>query len=186
LRSYRHGKCVCQNPVMFSALDLGQIACLIEASGAFVAGELTALGDEASFHPAPGEWCAKEIAGHLIEAERRGFAGRIRQFLDADGPDAVAWDQEAVERERRDCERDAAALAKELLAARRESAALVRSLRPDQLARWGTHPKVGRLTVRDLVHEWIHHDRNHARQLMAVTQERVYAHMGNSQKFVGE
>lgn len=162
------------------------VARLIEASGAFVVGELKALGGDASFHPAPGEWCAKEVAGHIIEAERRGFAGRIRQFLDADGPNAIAWDQDAVERERQDCERDPVALADELQALRRESAALVRSLRPGQLARWGTHPKVGRLTIKDLLHEWVHHDRNHARQLMAVTQERVYPHLGGSQGFIGE
>ncbi len=163
-----------------------RVARLIEASGAFVVGELRALGDDASFHPAPGEWCAKEVTGHLIEAERRGFAGRIRQFLDADGPSAIAWDQDEVERERQDCRRDPKELADELQALRRESTALVRSLRPDQLSRWGMHPKVGRLTIRDLLHEWVHHDRNHARQLMAVTQERVYPHLGGSQGFVGE
>lgn len=167
-------------------LALEEIARLIEASGAFVVAELRALGDDASFHPAPGEWCAKEVAGHLIEAERRGFAGRIRLFLASDGPDTIAWDQDAVERERQDCRRDPNALAEELRTLRAESAALVRALRPDQLSRWGTHPKVGRLAINDLLHEWIHHDRNHARQLMAVTQERVYPHLGGSQGFVGE
>lgn len=167
-------------------LSTEEVAQLIEASGAYVVGELKALGANASFHPAPGEWCANEVAGHLIEAERRGFAGRIRQFLDADGPNAVAWDQDQVERERQDCRRDPTALADELQALRTQSAALVRSLRPEQLSRWGTHPKVGRLVINDLLHEWVHHDRNHARQLMAVTQERVYPHLGGSQGFVGE
>lgn len=167
-------------------LDTDRIARLIEASGELVAAELEALGDEASFHPAPGEWCALECAGHIIEAERRGFAGRIRSFLDADGPETQAWDQEAVQRERRDCEKRPQDLARELRAVRKESVALVRSLTGAQLLRWGTHPKVGRLTVRDLLHEWVHHDRNHARQLMAVTQASVYPQMGNAQGFVGE
>ncbi len=171
---------------MTEDLATDRIAELVAASGDAVARELDALGDDAGFHHAPGEWCAKEVTGHIIEAERRGFAGRILQFLAADGPDAVAWDQEAVERERRDCERSAADLRDELVSLRRESVALVRSLRPEHLARWGTHPKVGRLTVRDLLHEWVHHDRNHARQLLAIAQERVYPHMGNSQGFVGD
>ncbi len=162
------------------------VARLLEASGALVVAELRALGENASFHPGPGEWCAKEVAGHLIEAERRGFAGRIRQFLESDGPNAIAWDQDAVEREREDCRRDASSLANELQALRTESIALVRSLRPDQLGRWGTHPKVGRLLIKDLLHEWVHHDRNHARQLLAATQERVFPQMGASQGFVGE
>ena len=163
-----------------------QVARLIMSSGAFVAWELRALGDDASFHPAPGEWCANEVAGHIIEAERRGFAGRIRRFLESDGPNEVGWDQEAVERERQDCRRDPSELADELEALRKESVVLLRSLRPVHLSRWGTHSKVGRLTVNDLIHEWVHHNRNHARQLMAVTQERVYPQMGGSQGFVGE
>ena len=167
-------------------LQPAEVARLIGASGAFVVAELRALGDDAAFHPAPGEWCANEIAGHIIEAERRGFAGRIRRFLESDGPDELGWDQDAVERERQDCRRDPRELADELEALRTESLVLLRSLRHEQLSRWGTHAKVGRLTVNDLIHEWVHHDRNHARQLMAVTQDRVYPHLGGSRGFVGE
>src|SRR5688500_4551920 len=149
------------------------VARLIETSGAFVAGELRALGADASFHPAPAEWCANEVAGHIIEAERRGFAGRIRRFLESDGPDELGWDQVAVERERQDCRRDPGELADELEALRKESVVLLRSLRPEHLSRWGTHSKVGRLTVHDRIHDWEHHERNHARQRIAVTPQRV-------------
>lgn len=169
-----------------AALSPDVIADLVLATGELVASELTALGPDAAFHPAPGEWCAQEVAGHLIEAERRGFAGRIRQFLADPGARAVAWDQDAVERERGDCRRDTASLADELRALRRESVALIRGVTPAQLEAWGTHPKVGRITVGDLLHEWVHHDRNHTRQLLAVTQERVYPEMGNCRLFVGE
>jgi hypothetical protein len=40
--------------------------------------------------------------------------------------------------------------------------------------------------VKDLLQEWVHHDRNHTKQVLAVVQSRVYPHMGNAQKFVGE
>ena len=33
------------------------------------------------WHPTPGEWCVLEVIGHLIEAEERGFAGRVRTLL---------------------------------------------------------------------------------------------------------
>jgi len=53
-----------------------------------------------------GEWSANECAGHLIEPERRGFAGRIRRILVADRPDIPAdlegWDPPAVAEARRD------------------------------------------------------------------------------------
>ena len=67
-----------------------------------------------------------------------------------------------------------------------DSIKLVRSLAPGDLGKGIEHPKAGRLLVRDLLHEWIHHDRNHTRQLLQIGQERVWPHMGNSQKFKGE
>ena len=153
------------------------------AAGAFAA-EARALPDALlSWHPADGEWCVKEVLGHLIEAERRGFAGRIRIILASDRPALERWDPAAVARDRKDCARDVAALVGELLRMREDSAALVAALSPADLSRSGRHPVVGDLTVADLLQEWVHHDRNHARQMLANVQAYAWPHMGNSQKF---
>src|SRR5207247_7550516 len=91
-------------PGRTSALSPNQIAALLESTCALIEGEINALGDEgAQWHPAPNEWCVNECVGHLIEAERRGFAGRIRDMIA--GKSLVAWDQEAVARERTACAR---------------------------------------------------------------------------------
>ncbi len=74
----------------------------------------------------------------------------------------------------------------EFMGPRHDYITMVRALKPADLAKSGVHPQVGELRVSDLLHEWVHHDRNHTRQLLNVQQERVYPHMGNSQKFVGE
>ncbi len=170
---------------MAVALTPAQVAALLESTCALIEGEVTALGDEgASWHPAPGEWCVNECVGHLIEAERRGFAGRIRDIIA--GRPLHAWDQEQVARERNDCARMSQSLWMEFMGLRHDSIALVRSLTSSQLEKGGEHPMVGRLHVNDLLHEWIHHDRNHTKQVLAVAQSRVYPHMGNAQKFVGE
>jgi len=190
-------------------LSPSQIAALLESTCALIEGEINALGDEgAQWHPAPGEWCVNECVGHLIEAERRGFAGRIRDMIaharldslharpgsltGAPAPGAAtpgpltAWDQEAVARERKDCDRMSQSVWMEFMGLRHDSIALVRSLTAADLERSGEHPKVGLLRVKDLLQEWVHHDRNHTKQLLAVVQARVYPHMGNAQKFVGE
>jgi hypothetical protein len=147
-------------------------------------GELSAMPDALlRHHPAPGAWCAKEVLGHLIEAERRGFAGRIRQILTEREPELIAWDQESVARERRDCERALGPLLDEFLALREDGAALVGTLRPTELARGARHPKVGHLTVGDLIQEWVHHDRNHLRQILENVQAYVWPFMGNAQLF---
>ena len=164
-----------------------EVAACLEAAMATLRAELGALPERVlAWHPAEGEWCAKEVVGHLIEAERRGFAGRIRIILGAERPALQAWDQTEVARTRRDCGRPMAALLDELAGLRRESAALVRALREIDLDRAGQHPKVGPLRVRDLLAEWVHHDRNHIRQALANVQAYVWPGMGNAQKFAGE
>jgi hypothetical protein len=171
-------------------LDLDIIADLLGAAAATVFAELVALGPVARWRPAPGEWSANECVGHLIEAERRGFAGRIRIILDAarrDGPitppDLQAWDQPSVAAARRDHLREPAELVHEFGSLRADGIELVRSLTEADLSLWGTHPHVGPLRVDELLGEWVHHDRNHIRQILAVTQARVWGQMGNARRF---
>jgi hypothetical protein len=169
------------------ALAPERVADLLESTCALLEAEVRALTEEdARWHPAPGEWCVNEVLGHLIESEKRGFFGRITRTLERDRPFEEPWDQIAVARERKDCERMVMSLFMEWMGQRHRSLELVRSLRPDQLDRTCVHGKVGELRVRDLLHEWVHHDRNHTKQLLANVQARVWPHMGNSQKFAGE
>jgi hypothetical protein len=150
-------------------------------------GELEHLPDEIlAWHPAPGEWCVKECVGHIVEAERRGFDGRIRTILETPNLTFAGWDPETVARERNDCRRPATELLAEFTALRQDGVALVESLTAADLERGGTHPKVGYLRVRDILHEWLHHDRNHVRQLLANVQAYVWPAMGNAQRFSQE
>jgi DinB superfamily len=160
------------------------VAPFLRATLATLTAEVDALSAEAlAWHPAPGEWCVKEVLGHLIETERRGFAGRIRIILAGQEPRLETWDQNGVAAARRDCERDARALLGELAAMRGDSARLVEGLSAADLARGGQHPTVGHLTVGDLLNEWVYHDRNHVRQILANVQAYVWPHMGNARRF---
>ena len=167
-----------------SALTLNQVAALLRASATALRAEAEALGDEGMrWHPAPGEWCVSEVIGHIIEAEERGFAGRIRRIIAQPGRDLLDWDPPAVARERNDCARDGAELLREFASMRDESVRLVEGLSDGQLELSGEHPAVGKLRVVDLLHEWPHHDRNHLMQAMAIVQAYVWPHMGNAQRF---
>jgi len=167
-----------------SRLTPPEIAQFLRATTLTLAAELAAAPSPVlAWHPAPGQWCIKDVIGHIIEAERRGFAGRIRIILAGADPRLEAWDQNEVARARRDCERDGGELLRELAALRQDSLGLVAGLRDADLARGGHHPKVGHLTIADLLNEWVHHDRNHVRQILANVQAYVWPHMGASQKF---
>jgi hypothetical protein len=171
--------------VTTAELTTDQVARYLEASCALVDSELQALAEDSGWHFDPKEWCANQVVGHLVEAEKRGFAGRIREIL-AGREKTSAWDQAEVAKERKDCDRMGQSVWMEFMGVRNDSIALVRSLKPVDLVKGIEHPMAGRLTIGDLLHEWIHHDRNHTKQLLAIAQERVWPHMGNSQKFKGE
>ena len=161
-----------------------EIAGALEASAGAYSTLLTGLSPKAArWRPAPDEWCVNECLGHLIVAEQRAFAGRIRLILENDEPTFQPWDAAEVQKARHDDERSAADLLAEFEPMRRASLELVRSLQAEQLLRGGMHPRVERLTVNDLLHEWVHHDANHLRQAYANVQAYVWPDMGNAQRF---
>ena len=160
-----------------------QIAPLLAATVATLRAEVRGLGLEAAWRPSPGEWSVNECVGHLYEADERGFAGRIRTILEADGPILVQWDQAAVAETRRDHEADPLELVEALAARRTSGIALVRSLSEADLGRVGVHPAIGPIRVDEILAEWVHHDRNHVRQALAVTQSRVRPQMGVTRRF---
>jgi hypothetical protein len=165
-------------------LTTAQVAAFLRAGGQLIATELAALGDDwARWRPAPDEWSANECVGHIIEADRRGFGGRIRRILAADGIAEHDWDQVGVAAARRDNERTVAEILAELEGQRAAGIALVEGLGSADLDRFAVHDVVGRLTVRDLVHEWVFHDRNHIRQMLASAQARAWPAMGNTRRF---
>ncbi len=162
----------------------GEVADLLGSSGQAFASTLNAIPPGvASWHPAPGEWCVNEVVGHVIVTDKYGFAGRIRVILGGDEPDLPKYDRDGLQKTRDDCARDQKALAHEMLEVRGQSLELIRSLGPEQLQRGGLHPDVGRLTVDDLLHEWVHHDGNHLRQALANVQAYVWPNMGNARRF---
>jgi hypothetical protein len=165
-------------------LEPSRIAALLAATAATVEAELHALGEAgAHWRPAPGEWCANEVVGHLVEADLRGFTGRIRTLLAEDDPQFLGWDQPNVAAARGDCAKSTAELLAEFLPLRAEGIELVRRLSPGDLARAGRHDVVARLTVGDIVAEWVHHDRNHVRQLLGIGQAMAWPQMGNARRF---
>ena len=165
------------------ALSPAAIAALLLSSAHAIAAEASALGPRARQRPREGDWCANEIVGHLIEAEQRGFSGRIRAMLETHEPTLVRWDQPAVAAARRDHEKDTAQLLTELADLRADRLALVRDLTDDDLVRRGIHPTVGPLTIAEIANEWVHHDREHLVQLLEVSRAFAWAGMGPTRRF---
>jgi hypothetical protein len=156
-----------------------EIASRIDAAGTAVEAELGAMPDElASWHPAEGEWCVKEVLAHVMQSERLGFAGRIQEILAADEPPLKATPPAPPA-----CEENLEKMLAGFRAQRTRSVELVAGIQPADLSRGGIHERVGRLTVNDLLHEWVHHDRTHVKQILANVQAYVWPEMGGAQAF---
>jgi hypothetical protein len=167
-----------------SSLTLQQLAKLIQATPKILRSQLEALPEAVhSWRPEPGEWCINEVIGHMIEADRNGFDGRIRTILAEGRPQLKAWQINETAAKRNDCQRNAFDLVDELAAMRTRSAELIMSLKPEQLSRAGIHPTIGELVVIDLLHEWGHHDANHTRQILNNIRAFLWPKMGTTQKF---
>ena len=163
-----------------------EIAGFLRSTAESMRSELAGLADEiASWRPTPGEWCIKECVGHMIETEEHGFAGRIRRILEAPGRVEAHWDPAQVVRDRGDQGRPLGELLEAFSEMRAEGLALVEGLMNTDLVKSCTHEKVGVLTVENLLHEWVHHDRNHYRQILANVQAYVRPWMGNAAGFAG-
>jgi len=80
---------------------------------------------------------------------------------------------------------DAAELLDEFVTLRTGSITFVEGLRDVDLVRGGWHPDIGYVLVVDLLHEWVYHDHDHIRQMMANVQRYLWPHLGSTQKFYG-
>ncbi len=110
--------------------------------------------------PAAGEWSALNCLQHLVEAERHLFPVRLHAFLI--GQDFSDFDPQKPHP-------DLDAQTPEQLAAgfaryRQESLALLNQVKDGDLGRTVQHPKLGTVTLAEMLHTWAAHDLMHTVQ----------------------
>lgn len=110
--------------------------------------------------PAEGEWSALNCLRHLLVAELELYPPRIHQFLA--GQNFIDFDPN-----RRNPEVDALTpeqLMTEFTRIRQESLAQVRRVKDEDLGRTVQHPKLGTVTLVQMLHTYAAHDLNHTIQ----------------------
>ena len=125
--------------------------------------ELTATVDPELLRrpPASGEWSALECLRHLVEAEQEVFPVRVQALLA--GRDFSAFDPDAQGVVRPQAEAPAE-LAKRFSRLRAESVAILTPLTETDLLRAARHAELGRVTLGELLHQWVGHDLMHTIQ----------------------
>lgn len=133
--------------------------------------------------PAPRKWSVQQILAHLDDIEGPGFRGRVEAILNADHPLLPSFDQEtrAIERryDRTNPKRTLDSWARQ----RRANLKWLKTLKPAQLRRRGTHQEMGEMTAGEFVYEWAFHDLGHLKQILEVKRYALYPRIGNMRKY---
>lgn len=117
-------------------------------------------------------WSASDIVGHLIVGERTDWMTRARIILQHG--EARAFDPfDRFAQEKKSRGKSLGQLLDEFANLRRENLADLQALnlQPEDMARRGTHPALGVVTLSQLLATWAVHDLTHLHQL-----SRVMAH----------
>lgn len=107
-----------------------------------------------------GEWSALNCLQHLVDAEHQLFPVRLRAFLA--GQDFTDFDphQQHSDSDSQAPEQLAAAFAHY----RQASLVLLKQVQDDDLGRTVQHPKLGTVTLAEMLHTWAAHDLMHTVQ----------------------
>jgi hypothetical protein len=113
-----------------------------------------------------GTWSAYDVLGHLIHGERTDWIPRARIILDQG--EARTFDR--FDRFAQFEESEGKSLADlltnfEQLRSASVAALSAMNLTADDLARTGTHPEFGRVTLAQLLATWVAHDQGHLVQI---------------------
>ena len=145
-----------------------------ESSGEFF-GQFTGLNEKSlRWRPALGEWCLKEVAAHVRDAESL-YRQQIELISQQDEPALPYEAIDVLPAERDYSDQPLLLLLNEYEAAREETVWLLRSLSESDWQRCGRHPYRGRVSIQDIVLELHQHDLEHlyqARNLRAAIEQR--------------
>ncbi len=125
--------------------------------------------DELGRRPSPDEWSVLEVCCHLRDyAEIEGE--RVRRLVEEDEPALASYDQEALARGRDYQGDDIWRVRTALRAFWGGLAYQLEGLTEEQWERAGSHPEIGRVTVRSRAERQAAHAQEHLSQLKALRE----------------
>ena len=132
-----------------------------------------------------GTWSCYDIVGHLIHGELTDWIPRVHIILEHGEAKAFEpFDRCAQFRE--DQTRPISALLDQFAFMRAENLTILQGLRlsGDDLARKGTHPELGTVTLGQLISSWAVHDLAHISQIARVTAKQYSHAVGPWQQYM--
>jgi DinB family protein len=133
----------------------------------------------------PDTFSPFDVVGHLIDGEETDWIPRARLIL-AQGPDPRFEPFDRFRHRARNADRSLKALLAEFGGLRAANLELLRSWRLTalELGLSGTHPSLGRVTLRQLLATWVVHDLGHVAQVARVMAKQYRREVGPWEAFL--
>jgi hypothetical protein len=131
-------------------------------------------------------WTAFDIVGHLISADRADWMPRVRTILEnGEARTFIPFDRLAQKKESQG--KSLEQLLDDFAQVRSESLTALQALnlQTADLARRGTHPALGAVTLSELLATWAVHDLTHLHQLSRVMAHQYRDAVGPWSAFLG-
>jgi hypothetical protein len=141
---------------------------------------LTDLNDEWVINnEGPDTFSPYDVIGHLIHGEKTDWAARTKIILEFGlSKPFTPWDRFAQYEESKD--KTLRQLLNEFEIVRKENLSWLKSLKLTEadLEKKGMHPKLGEVTLRNLLATWVVHDLTHLAQITRVMAKQYKEEMG--------
>lgn len=119
--------------------------------------------------PAPGKWSILEIVCHLRDMEKEAYLARYRRILEEETPSLPDIDGDILSLERDYRSQKLAEVLRDWTRLRRESLAVLRTVKGDQWTRRGVHETAGPLSMEDFLRRHaVGNDQAHLGQIDAI------------------
>ncbi len=143
-------------------------------------------GELQLWRPHPDHWCLLENVCHLYDEERDDFRTRVRSVLEDPSRAPPSIDPEGWVESRRYMQQDYAVKLEALLEERSASVRWLASLVDPAWDNAYEHPKLGPLTARMFLTNWLAHDHLHMRQIIRLKYQYLAATSGTPLDYAGE
>jgi hypothetical protein len=160
--------------------DLERSLAVLERTPSSLRALLSGLPDPwVRTNEGPETFSAFDVIGHLIDGEETDWIPRARIILDR-GPDPRFAPYDRFRHRERNKDRTLGALLDEFDRLRPESLATLRSwhLTPADLSLPGNHPRLGQVSLRQLLAAWVVHDLGHVAQVARVMAKQYTEAVG--------
>jgi len=128
--------------------------------------------EDSRWKPAPDRFSVAEVLGHLSHAEGHCYRARLDRFLKEDHPAIEPYDpNDYLEIYRK---ADAEDSLDHFEDQRQTNLDVLCDLPAEIANRKAKHPRVGEITLGEMLNEWVLHDLGHIRQLAELVRARKY------------